>query len=63
MASDHLRSRVAWRPAGGLQKLALRDGVAEAKVHNLDVVVRIKKKVLWLEVSVSDVKRMDVLHA
>ena len=60
---DHLRSRVARRPAGGLEPLLFLVEVAEPEVDELDVQLVIQQQVLGLEVPVHDLQRVDVLNA
>lgn len=63
LASYHLRSRVARRTTSSFEELSLLVSVGEAKVNDLNVVILVKQKVLWLQVSVADSHLVNVFHA
>ena len=51
-AGHNFWSGIVGTATAGPQKLSVLHEVAEAKVSNLDSVLRVQEKVLWLQVSV-----------
>ena len=46
LSGDDLWGRVVWGAAAGLEEVAVRHDVGQAKVRNLDIPVRVKEQVL-----------------
>ena len=53
-AFEELRRRVGWTPAPRGQQVSLGEVVAEAKIRQFDVVLRVEEQVFGLQVTMND---------
>jgi len=62
-SSDHFGRCIAWTATSCFQCLTWRVCIAQTKVNDLDVVLIVKKQILWLEIAVADSTFVNVLYA
>ena len=62
LPGDHFWRRVARRAAGCLQGLPRLVGITQSKVDDLDVLVVIKEKIFGFEISVYNIKLVEIFN-
>jgi len=62
MPGNHFRSGVTRATTCCLKKLSACACVTQAEIDNFYVEIRIKKEVFRLEISMGDIKRVDILN-
>ena len=60
-SGNDLGCSVVRRTAGRIEKVAIHEPVGKTEIGNLDVVVLVEEKVLWLQITVHDVVVVAVL--
>ncbi len=63
LPSNHLGCRVAWTSASRFKGRSGLVGIAQAKVHDLDVVIVVEQEILRLQVPVNNVKLVEVFDS
>lgn len=63
LACDDLGRCIVRRATRGLQEFFVHLQSGHTKISNLDVLVKIKQQVLWLQVAMADVELMQVSNA